>query len=47
MSTLPLGETSFVSLSCYCIKLTKETKKAKKLKKKKNAANDIKVAIKA
>ena len=43
MSASTLGETSLVSLSCYCIKLTKETKKAKKLKKTKNAANDTKV----
>ena len=43
MSASTLGETSFVLLSCYCIKLTKETKKAIKLKKRKNAVNNTKV----
>ena len=37
---LVLGETSFVSLSCYCVKLAKETKKAKNLKRRKKAGKD-------
>ena len=44
MSTSSLGETSFNSLSCHCIKLAKETKKIKKGRK---LAMMIKVPIKA
>ena len=43
-----LSETSFVLLSSYCIKPTKETKKVEKtLKKEKRLAMTINVPIKA
>ena len=48
MSTSTLGGTRFVSLSYYCMKLTKETKKAKKtFKKGKRLTTILKVVIKA
>ena len=43
MSTSSLGETSFNSLSCHCIKLAKE----KKIKKGRKLAMMFKVPVKA